>query len=514
MLSMGVYSQTYCTPAFSLGCSGGDVIDSFEIPAASFSHQSSGCSAGAYGDFTAQTINLSAGTSFPFTIEHGYVSQLVRVWIDFNNDGTFTDAAPELVASTTSSITATTNSTIVIPSGIATGNYRMRVATRYSSDPIPCNTSGYGEAHDYTVHIGAPPSCISPSNLSTSNITSNSATITWAASTSTVGVGYEYYLSTTNTAPTNTTVATGSVAPTVTTKNLTSLLAATNYYVWVRTLCSATDKSTWSSRASFTTLCASIVPSYTNDFTTFPGNCWSVASGGSPATGSSGTTSYWSDGGFLNSGTTGSARINLYYINRVGWLKTNDFNLSAGGYRVKFDYGVTEYDDVGPSAMGSDDVIQLVISNDGGATWTVLHTWNAANAPSNTSTTFSLDLPTYTSANTKFAFYGSDGTVDDSEDYEFFVDNFIVESIQLSTSEVAGSKNSIKVYPNPFINDLNISDIKNVKSVSIIDIAGRLVKTIEKPEATLHLAELKSGIYMIVLNMKDGSKQTIKTIKK
>ncbi|ANF49449.1 hypothetical protein A0O34_02280 [Chryseobacterium glaciei] len=84
----------------------------------------------------------------------------------------------------------------------------------------------------------------------------------------------------------------------------------------------------------------------------------------------------------------------------------------------------------------------------------------------------------------------------------------------LATSEVSGAKNNIKAYPNPFTDDLTISDISKVKSVLVTDISGRLVKTISNPTSTLHLGELKSGMYLVTLEMKDGTKQTIKTIKK
>ncbi|PIF44972.1 putative secreted protein (Por secretion system target) [Chryseobacterium sp. 52] len=84
----------------------------------------------------------------------------------------------------------------------------------------------------------------------------------------------------------------------------------------------------------------------------------------------------------------------------------------------------------------------------------------------------------------------------------------------LATSEVSGAKNDLKVYPNPFADVLNISDISKVKSVSIVDLAGRLVKTIDNPSSALQLGDLKQGLYLVTLNMKDGSKQTIKAIKK
>lgn len=84
----------------------------------------------------------------------------------------------------------------------------------------------------------------------------------------------------------------------------------------------------------------------------------------------------------------------------------------------------------------------------------------------------------------------------------------------MATSDAAVVKNDIKVYPNPFTDVVNISDVTKVQSVSIIDLAGRVVKTIEKPSSALQLGDLKQGMYLMVLNMKDGSKQVIKTIKK
>jgi Fibronectin type III domain. len=84
----------------------------------------------------------------------------------------------------------------------------------------------------------------------------------------------------------------------------------------------------------------------------------------------------------------------------------------------------------------------------------------------------------------------------------------------LATNDVSATKDNIKAYPNPFADVLNISDITNVKSISIVDMAGRVVKTVEKPASSLHLGELKSGMYMVVLNMKDGSRTTIKAIKR
>ncbi|MCJ7935321.1 MAG: T9SS type A sorting domain-containing protein [Chryseobacterium sp.] len=85
----------------------------------------------------------------------------------------------------------------------------------------------------------------------------------------------------------------------------------------------------------------------------------------------------------------------------------------------------------------------------------------------------------------------------------------------LATSEASAVKvNTIQAYPNPFTDVVNISDISKVQSISIVDLTGRVVKTIAAPSSVLQLGELKQGMYLAVLNMKDGSKQTIKILKK
>ncbi len=519
-LAVSASAQTYCVPDFAYGCTGGDMIDSFTIPGTGFSHSATGCSNASYGDYTSQTINLNAGVSYPFNITHDYGNQRVRIWIDFNNDGTF-DETTELVASASSTYTTinATDSQITIPAGAATGIHRMRVATRYSTPPIPCNTDGYGEAHDYNVNIGAAPSCLAPANLSVSAISAAAATLSWTPPSVAVGVGYEYYISTSVTAPVSTTAASGSVANPAVSVSLSNLSPLTDYHVWVRSVCSTTDKSAWSSSAAFTTPCGTVVPNFSFDFASGINSCWSKADGGTPASGPTGTTSEWYEFGYLNNGFSGAMKVNVYTDTFSPstfntWLITPTFNLSAGGYRVTFDYGLTESYDTTSGTLGSDDLVQFVVSQDGGTTWTVLKTWNASDSPSNTSSQYVFNLTGYTSANTRFAFYATNGTVADPESVDFFIDNFAVEQNVLATEETSAAKNTVKAYPNPFSDVLNISDAAKVKSIMITDAAGRILKTIATPDSLLHLEELKQGVYMVVLEMKDGSRQTVKTIKK
>ena len=78
--------------------------------------------------------------------------------------------------------------------------------------------------------------------------------------------------------------------------------------------------------------------------------------------------------------------------------------------------------------MGSDDEVQLLYTTDG-SSWTNLMTWNTSNTPSNTGDAIITDLSTITGTNVRFAFWATDGTTDDSEDYNVYIDNFVIREI-------------------------------------------------------------------------------------
>lgn len=93
-------------------------------------------------------------------------------------------------------------------------------------------------------------------------------------------------------------------------------------------------------------------------------------------------------------------------------------------------------------------------------------------------------------------------------------EDYTIEVVPLGSLAVSDIKKAnIAVYPNPFVDVVNISDVKNVKSISIVDMAGRQVKTLS-PSSEINLSELKSGMYIINLNMTDGNIKAIKAIKK
>lgn len=93
------------------------------------------------------------------------------------------------------------------------------------------------------------------------------------------------------------------------------------------------------------------------------------------------------------------------------------------------------------------------------------------------------------------------------------VEDYTINIKEKALAVSVTDKASVSVYPNPFSDVLNISDVKGVKSVTITDVAGRQVKSM-KASATVNVSDLKTGLYIVTLHMEDGTAKSIKAIKK
>ncbi|UYZ65241.1 T9SS type A sorting domain-containing protein [Hymenobacter weizhouensis] len=117
--------------------------------------RTSGKDAGYY-DGTATSTSVAAGSSQTINYSAAFASSAYteywKVYIDYNQDGDFTDSG-ELVASRTSSSSSTLSSTFTVPSTAKNGATRLRVVMSDNSGTTSCNSYSYGETEDYTVTI-------------------------------------------------------------------------------------------------------------------------------------------------------------------------------------------------------------------------------------------------------------------------------------------------------------------------------------------------------------------------
>jgi hypothetical protein len=121
-----------------------------------FEHQSG--NNGGLGDFKddpALLITLASGVTNPFVLTPGYsafpFNEYWRIWIDFDQDGDYSD--PNELLFTSGPSNTQVAGFIELPENVAEGTYTMRVSMKYGSPPAPCANVAYGEVEEYTVEV-------------------------------------------------------------------------------------------------------------------------------------------------------------------------------------------------------------------------------------------------------------------------------------------------------------------------------------------------------------------------
>tara|TARA_R110001583_G_scaffold35585_3_gene118245 strand:- start:53125 stop:58278 length:5154 start_codon:yes stop_codon:yes gene_type:complete len=241
-------SLTYCASK------GNSVADEYisKVQIGTINNSSTG--GNGYSDHTSISTNLDKGAQVTITITPKWNGSLYNegysVWIDYNQDGDFTDAGEQVWTKSASQTTPVSGS-FTIPTSATNGATRMRVSMKYNGIPTACEAFNYGEVEDYTVVLNtAAPDTQAPTSptLTTSNITQTSVDLTWSGSTDNVGItGYDVYK--------NNTLIT---SVTVTTYQATGLTAATSYNFKVKAKDAAGNISTDSNIATISTLTQSL----------------------------------------------------------------------------------------------------------------------------------------------------------------------------------------------------------------------------------------------------------------
>ncbi|EGV43232.1 T9SS type A sorting domain-containing protein [Bizionia argentinensis JUB59] len=442
-----------------------------------------------YSDFTSTSTNLSADETYTITITPKWsgskYNEGYAVWIDYNNDGDFTDAG-ELVWSKAASTVSPVSGSFKVPAGAASGATRMRVALKYNGIPTPCEAFNYGEVEDYTVVIGSgsgsdtqAPSV--PSNLSASNVTQTTALLSWTVSTDNVGVtGYDLYSGTT---------LLGTVA--VNSANVTGMTANTNYSYTVKAKDAAGNVSGASNVLSFKTLSDAAVN-------------YCASKGGSNYE----WIDYVSYGGMTNStGANGGYGDFTSKTATVAKGSTNQIVFSAGFASSAY----TEYWAVwiDLNQNGTFEANEKMVS---GSSASAANLGADITIPSSalTGTTRMRVSMKYNAAQTACESF-SYGEV---EDYTVNITNQsssyeVLNDVYAEALSNEPNVYDIQLYPNPVANSLNVR-VKDSRDAnfSISNMLGQEVEKGQVNNRSINVSNLQSGTYIIKVN--DGQKPLVK----
>ena len=162
------------------------------------------CGDNGYSNYSvnpALTTILLAGVQYDMTVTSGTYEAGVAAWIDFNDDGIFSEPSERVTSSSEIIVNGVPgNFPVTIPCTATNGQHRMRIRLEYNTPGpaiSPCGTAGfgYGEVEDYTITIQSSaiaisataannPICTGSTTLLTANTT---APVSWFTGTGGTG---------------------------------------------------------------------------------------------------------------------------------------------------------------------------------------------------------------------------------------------------------------------------------------------------------------------------------------
>ena len=324
-----------------------------------------------------------------------------------------------------------TNKTIFL--GNVTGNKRLVILSFGYSSPEELIIPAAIDNISIDEVVCTPPT----SEISVSDVTSNSATIAWQDDVHTSWkVYYKTFAETTY----------SSISVATPTATLTELVSDAAYYVYVTAICD-TEESSPSQEITFRTGCAPLVAPFDYDFESFSGSlCWIKTTGLLGETVIHEGTSYWNPStNDIDGNTTLKLRNNVYGANEKDWLITPQIDLGESGalYQVAIDVALTKYGvPTGLPDYTMDDRFAIVVSEDGGATWSNANALIYANGDFDSEHNYSDFIPSFTRVSfelrdeegnpltglIKVAFY-TESTIDEGADNDLYIDNLSIELV-------------------------------------------------------------------------------------
>lgn len=434
--------------------------------------------------------NINAGTNwlkFKARVSSGTGALDVGYITDTGNVSTFVPL--QKVTVTNTAYDASSIKTVSVPSSVPSG---ARLAVRNNGVDGPSVGVYWDDVVWETM-----PSCQFPVNIIFSNITTSSVTVSWTAPLTVPAGGYEYYYSTTSTAPAASATASGTVSSPSLSLPAGTLSANTVYYFWVRSVCSSTDKSDWTSVVSFRTPC-NAVSTLSENFDSYSvgnvvPNCWDrIISGAGMQT--------------ISSSGPASGTRNLYQYSSSAYNQTIVVlpylsNVNAGNYRLKLKAKVLS----GTGKMEIGYVTDLIASS-----FVPLQSFDISNTTYTAAYNISLDIPASVPANARLAVRNPGLSTSG-----FYWDDVVWENTsQLGTQDIEGPMKGPAVYPNPFHDVITITGAKGLQKILVRDFSGRILRTVAGNTAEISLKELPAGTYLLELQDQDAARRTFRIIKK
>ena len=160
-----------CAATYTSGCGYGDGVVSFTMGSI---YNWSGCNdtdgENGYSVYTGNVsvncqdeacdyiTDLAQGETYDVTVETGYGSQWVTIWIDFNDDYEYTEdekiVTDYVIADGSGTGDHSATFPAVIPADANLGEHTLRVRTNWqASSGDPCEAYSYGETEDYAVVV-------------------------------------------------------------------------------------------------------------------------------------------------------------------------------------------------------------------------------------------------------------------------------------------------------------------------------------------------------------------------
>jgi hypothetical protein len=225
LIVTGVGGTAYCTSAPSSNAD--SRINNVTLGAIN-NTQTTSCTT--YSNYTNLVATLEQAKTYPLSLILGTCgatfNKIAKVYIDWNGNGSFTDAG-ELVATSgvITTATGTYTTTVTVPATVVPGNFSlMRVVLTETSDPTqvtPCGTYGKGETQDYKVSFIKAINDVGVTAINTPAING-----TCPGNNSTVSVHLKNYGTVTQTAiPVTVTLTSGTGVVTTVTDTYTGTLA-------------------------------------------------------------------------------------------------------------------------------------------------------------------------------------------------------------------------------------------------------------------------------------------------